>query len=192
MIKIVSLLKLVKRYKLNIFSGTVSLFRLRITNPDSMISDRISLKYNNLNSIKLGKGTSVGDFSVITTIKGNSKIDSKLIVGDNTYIGELNNIRAAGGSIIIGNNCLISQHVTMVASNHNIRKGEFIQTQGWSEDNTGIVIEDDVWIGANAVILPGVTIQSGVIVAAGSIVTKSIPNNTIVAGNPAKFIKFRT
>ena len=52
-----------------------------------------------------------------------------------------------------------------------------------------VVIGDDVWIGANAVILPGVTIGSHVVVAAGAVVTKDVPANTLVGGVPAKIIK---
>jgi len=189
---IISILKVIKHYKLNIFRGSFNIFRIRIANSDCIISSKISLKYNDLKSISFGSGSSIGDFSVISTINGKNDIDSKLIVGKNTYIGEINNIRAAGGRIIIGDNCLISQHVTMVASNHNIRLGENIRTQGWCEINTGIDIGDDVWIGANSIILPGVKIQDGAIIAAGSVVTKSIPCNAIVAGNPAKLIKYRT
>jgi acetyltransferase-like isoleucine patch superfamily enzyme len=56
-------------------------------------------------------------------------------------------------------------------------------------ENKPIVIEDNVWIGCNVIILKGVTIGAGSIVAAGSIVTKNVPADSIVAGNPAKVIK---
>lgn len=64
-----------------------------------------------------------------------------------------------------------------------------IRDQG--EIKKGIIIQDNVWIGANSVILDGVIIESGAIIGAGSVVTKSVPKNCIVAGNPAKIIKFR-
>jgi acetyltransferase-like isoleucine patch superfamily enzyme len=54
-----------------------------------------------------------------------------------------------------------------------------------------IVIEDDVWIGANVTILKGVTLHSGSVIAAGSVVVKDVPKNNVVAGNPAKTIKIR-
>lgn len=60
----------------------------------------------------------------------------------------------------------------------------FIQTSA-----KGIVIEDDVWVGGGSIILPGVTIGQGSIIGAGSVVTKDVPSYTIVAGNPAQFIK---
>lgn len=62
--------------------------------------------------------------------------------------------------------------------------------QGFEEAKK-VIIKDDVWIGSNVIILPGVTIESGAIIGAGSVVTKDVLKNTIVAGNPAKVIKER-
>ena len=80
----------------------------------------------------------------------------------------------------------------MIASNHGIALGRNISSQKWDESKTGISIEDDVWIGANSVILPGVHIHHGAVIGAGSVVTKDIPANAIAVGNPARVIKFRT
>ena len=61
-----------------------------------------------------------------------------------------------------------------------------------NEYNSGdIIIEDDVWIGANVVILKNVTLEKGCVIGAGSVVTKSIPAYAIAVGNPAKVIKYR-
>lgn len=79
----------------------------------------------------------------------------------------------------------------MIASNHSIALGMNISSQKWDESKTGITIGDDVWIGANCVILPGVHIHNGAVIGAGSVVTKDIPANAIAVGNPAKVIKFR-
>lgn len=106
-------------------------------------------------------------------------------------MGNFSNIRAAGGIIKIGNDCLISQHISLIASNHNFSRNNLIRLQGWSESNCSIIIQNDVWIGANSVILPGITIGEGAIIGAGSVVTKDIPNFAIVAGNPAKIIRYR-
>jgi acetyltransferase-like isoleucine patch superfamily enzyme len=113
------------------------------------------------------------------------------VVGDSTYIGEQNNIRASGGRIIIGSNCLVSQQVSMIVANHEYNAGTIIKNQDWSESNNFIAIEDDVWIGAGVTILPGVTVGKGAIVAAGSVVTKDVESYSIVAGIPAKKIKTR-
>ena len=79
----------------------------------------------------------------------------------------------------------------MIASNHGTSLDDDIQRQGWEQTKTGITVEDDVWIGANSVILPGVHINKGAIIGAGSVVTKDIPPYAIAVGNPAKVIKYR-
>ena len=128
--------------------------------------------------------------NTVISIKSNS-IKSGIIIGRNTYIGENNNLRAADGLINIGNNCMISQGVTIVTSNHGIAKDIPIAKQNWHSKKAKITIEDDVWIGANSVILPDVIIRKGAVVAAGSIVTKSVPEYSIVCGNPARILKYR-
>lgn len=72
-----------------------------------------------------------------------------------------------------------------------MKRNELHQKQHWDKTRTGIIIEDDVWIGANSVILPGVTIKKGAVVGAGSVVTKDVPSYAVVCGNPARVIKYR-
>lgn len=143
-------------------------------------------------SFSIGQGSSIGKNTIVAICSGPNKMHSYLKIGRNTYIGELNNIRASGGYINIGNNCLISQHITMVASGHEYKKDTLIAKQGWNVAKRNIVIEDDVWIGADTVILPGITIKEGAVVGAGSVVTKDVPSYAIVAGNPAKILKYRS
>lgn len=86
-------------------------------------------------------------------------------------------------SITIGNNVAISHDVTIMDSDaHSIKNQENDMTKP-------VIIGDNVWIGTKAIILKGVTIGNGAIVAAGSIVTKDVPGNSMVAGSPAKIIK---
>jgi acetyltransferase-like isoleucine patch superfamily enzyme len=156
------------------------------------VIDETSKFYYKKGNIVLSENIIIGAFNVIYAINtSNSKIEGKLEIGKNTYIGEFNNIRAAGGEIIIGDDCLISQYVTIVASNHNIKRNLKILEQGWDELKTGIVIGNDVWIGANSVILPGVHIGNGAVIAAGSVVNKDVAPYSIVGGVPAKFLKSR-
>ena len=117
--------------------------------------------------------------------------NSKLLIGAGTYIGEQNNIRAAGGSIYIGSNCLISQQVSIVATNHGVVKDELIKSQVWVSKGD-IIIEDDVWIGCSCQILSGVKIGKGAVISAGSLVNKDVPPFSVMAGTPAKQIKYRT
>ena len=107
----------------------------------------------------------------------------KLHLGDQIDIGEFTHIRANGG-LQIGNRVLIAAHVTITTREHPIE----LPRWGVTKD-APVVIEDDVWIGAGAVVLPGVTIGRGAVVAAGAVVTTSVEPFTVVAGVPARPIK---
>ena len=112
-------------------------------------------------------------------------------VGDNTSFNANVHINASvGGKICIGKWCLLGPNVVMRTADHKYDKPElFIRQQGHRVGD--ICVEDDVWIGANAVILGDVRIGRGAIVGAGSVVTRNVPSMSIVAGVPAKVIKFR-
>jgi acetyltransferase-like isoleucine patch superfamily enzyme len=106
----------------------------------------------------------------------------QLEMGDEVDIGEFTHIRANGG-VRIGNRVLIASHVVITSRAHPVTLPRY----GVIED-APIAIEDDVWIGAGAIILPGVTVGRGAVVAAGAVVTKSIEPYTIMGGVPAKQI----
>ncbi len=94
------------------------------------------------------------------------------------------------GKVIIGDRVLIGYRTQILSSNHNIPcRGEKIFNAG--HQNKAIIIENDVWIGANCIILAGVNIAEGAVVAAGAVVTKDVPAFAIVGGVPAKLIKYR-
>lgn len=187
--KVTSFLKCQKRYLCECLYSKWRLQSIRFSNPNCNIHDGVIISGNTC-GLKLGDNVSIGKYSVLTLSSQNETMP-KLILGKNTYIGEYNNIRVAGGEITIGSGCLISQFVTIVSSNHQIEKDKPIISQKWTTDNNFVHIGDDVWIGASSVILPGVTVGKGAVIAAGSIVTKDVPEYAIVAGNPAKIIKYR-
>lgn len=115
-----------------------------------------------------------------------------VIIGNNFYANH--NVNINGGhhqaTIKIGDDVLIGPNVCIYAYNHNFENLEIpIKLQGYYEAD--VIIEEDVWIGSNSVILPGVKIGKGSIIGAGSVVTKNIPPFTIAAGCPAKVIKKR-
>ena len=112
-----------------------------------------------------------------------------LIVGHHSSIGAASYI-GCSGRIVIGNNVMIGPHCTMIAENHNFTDLNIdMNKQGVS--NNGSEIKDNVWIGANVTILDGVIVESGCILAAGAVVTKSTEPNGIYAGVPATRIKDR-
>lgn len=94
------------------------------------------------------------------------------------------------GGITIGNYILIGMNVVILTANHNFDK---LDIPIYCQDSTAnkVDIGDDVWLGANSIILPGVSIGRGCVVGAGSVVTKNIPEYSIAVGNPAKVIKTR-
>lgn len=187
------ILKYYTKYKLKGFFAPLTIVKLRLLHLDAFIDSTIQVKLADLKRFQIGEGSSINRFSTIIVANDPHQHlkNSELTIGDHTYIGEYNNIRAAGGEIHIGSKCLISQHITMVSSNHGIAKDALIYNQPWTVEHNFIVIEDDVWIGANSVILPGVTIKRGAVVGAGSVVTKDIPEYAIVCGNPARIVKYR-
>ena len=127
----------------------------------------------------------LGDYSVIESFACINNAVGDVIIGDHTRVGLHNTII---GPITIGSHVNLAQGITVTALNHNFSDSEKrIDEQGVS--TTPVVIEDDVWIGANAVVLPGVRIGNHSVIAAGAVVTKDVPPHSIVAGVPAKVIK---
>ena len=127
----------------------------------------------------------LGRYSVIESGACINNAVGDVIIGDYTRIGLHNTII---GPVNIGHHVNLAQGITLTALNHNFEDSEKrIDEQGVS--TTPVVIEDDVWIGANAVILPGVRVGTHSVVAAGAVVTKDVPPHSIVAGIPAKIIK---
>jgi maltose O-acetyltransferase len=110
-------------------------------------------------------------------------------IGDNSSIAPYTTIYATYG-VKIGKNCLISSNCGISSYNHI---QDSLNRPGGKDEDSGVskpvLIGDNVWIGMNACILPGVTIGDNSIVGSGSVVTKSIPANEVWAGNPARFIK---
>ena len=128
---------------------------------------------------------SLGDYSVIESFACINNAVGDVIIGDHTRVGLHNTII---GPVDIGSHVNLAQGITVTALNHNFSDAnKRIDEQGVS--TSPVTIEDDVWIGANAVILPGVTIGEHCVVAAGAIVTKDVPPHSLVAGVPAKVIK---
>jgi len=106
-------------------------------------------------------------------------------LGDHVYINFSGTILDSN-EVRIGNHVMIGPTVQIYASAHVLQAEA--RNQGW-EVAKAIVIEDNVWIGGSAILLPGVRIGRNAVVGAGAVVTRSVPANTVVAGNPARVIR---
>ena len=128
---------------------------------------------------------SLGQHSVIESFCCINNAVGDIMIGNHTRIGLHNTII---GPVTIGSHVNLAQGITVTALNHNFSDStKRIDEQGVSTQP--VTIGDDVWIGTNAVVLPGVTIGSHCVVAAGAVVTKNVPDGCLVAGVPARIIK---
>jgi acetyltransferase-like isoleucine patch superfamily enzyme len=119
-----------------------------------------------------------------------------IFCGNHVSLGTDAHISATRSKVIIGNHVMFGPEVMIQGGNHRTDiVGRYMDTIQESEkrpeDDKDVIIEDDVWIGSRALILHGVTIGRGCIVAAGSVVTKNTPPYSIVGGVPARVIKYR-
>lgn len=110
-------------------------------------------------------------------------------IGNHVFLNHHIELVAAHSSIKIGSFVRIGQYVHIFTLVHGIGRKQPMYDQ--AESYSPVVIEDDVWIGASATILPGVTIHRGAIVGAGAVVTKDVPPYVVVGGVPAKIIHRR-
>lgn len=115
----------------------------------------------------------------------------KITIGRNVYINYGTTISAYSGKIKIGSNVMIGFGASLVTTNHGYKNLKKPMMDQKGDTKGDITIEDDVWIGANATILPKVRIEKGAIVGAGAVVSKDVKSYSIVGGVPAKHLKFR-
>lgn len=113
-----------------------------------------------------------------------------ITIGNNVWIGEKARFSGASGGIIIGNNVSFGPEVVIWSSNHNYYAPKLLPYDKNLVPKQ-IIIEDNVWICTRACIAPGVVIHEGAVIAMGAVVTKNVPKGAVVAGNPAKIIKYR-
>lgn len=159
---------------------------------------------------KIHSTVKIGEFSSIEqSVKGsifsideNSVIDDfvkikftgglgDIIVGKNVFINS-GSVFYSGNGIRIGDYVLIGPNCSFVPTNHEFRnKGRLIKNQGFSESKGGIIVESDVWIGANVTILDGSYIKKGAVIGANSLVNGEIDEFSINIGVPSKCVGYR-
>ena len=159
---------------------------LRLFQPFYIKRGRRSVIYSNIrkdivpfNSFELGEKSVIESFSTINNMVGAITIGSRSRIGlGNTIIGPVK----------IGNNVNLAQNIIISGLNHNYSDPDkTIISQG--VNTSEVIIEGDVWIGANSVILAGITIGKHSVIGAGSVVIRDVPPYSIVVGNPGKIIK---
>lgn len=128
--------------------------------------------------------------------KGGSFTYSNIHVGNNVYIGGDAMFMCTRAKIFLGNNIMFGPHVFIITGGHRMNIiGKYMidvkDKDKLPEDDRDVIIRDDVWIGASSIILRGVTVGEGSIIAAGSVVTKDVMPYSIVGGSPAKILKMR-
>lgn len=162
------------------------------TSVDSVIDYR-KINFKNFTGCKL----TILDRSLVNSNLVFEKDRSEIYVGSNTFISGAT--ISCAKKVTIGNNVQIAWGVNILDHNshsldHNERRRDLSNTlkgiKTWNDVHMlDVTIDDDAWIGVNAIILKGVHIGKGSIVGAGSVVTKSVPPFSIVAGNPARVIR---
>ena len=136
----------------------------------------------------LGKN-SVLERDVTVWIAPEAEAEPTIGLGERVYIGR-NTYLGAYLPVTIGANSIIGAYSYLISGNHRYERRDVpIRDQGFT--GAAIVLEEDVWLGTHVVVLPGVRIGRGAIIAAGSIVNKNIPEYQIWGGTPARFLKER-
>ena len=114
-----------------------------------------------------------------------------LTIGKDVFINNNASFLLENASVTLGNHIAVGPECMFITHNLDISHTSMPMTKRDKKIYAPIVIQDDVWIGARSIILAGVTIERGAVVAAGSVVTKDVPTYAVVGGVPAKVIKMR-
>lgn len=154
-----------------------------------ILDDNVSINALSVNGIQLGDDVSIARDSILFCTGVIAQKGTGITIGHRTGIGSRAFLAGQGG-ITIGNDVITGPNIQVFSENHNFSDtGKTIKDQGVTKQAT--VIGNNCWLGAGITILAGVHIGDGCVIAAGSVVTRSVPPNSVVAGVPAKVIKTR-
>lgn len=157
--------------------------------PKVKLHDNVYIDALSKDGVEIGENVVLGRNSRIECTGSLNHVGKGISIGNNSSFGNDCFFGAAGG-ISIGSDVLGGQYIRFHSENHNFSdKLVPIKQQGVTHE--GITIGDDCWLGSGSVFLDGVTLGKGCVVGANAVVTKSFPEYSVIAGNPAKLIKQR-
>ncbi len=157
--------------------NTLKYYRRKVQGNLRVLNQKLQFK-----KISVGKDFFMMRYMFITS-------QHSLVAGNNVYIGSNANI---GANVVLGNDILIASYVAFVGGDHRIDNiGSTPIMKSGVEHTRTTVVDDNVWIGHGCIIMAGVHIAEGAVIAAGSVVTRDVPRDTIVAGSPARILRKR-
>lgn len=153
------------------------------------IGDHATLNATGKGRLVIGKNSGIGAFSRVIISTSFNNLGSHIHLGENVGIGEFAYL-GGGGGLEIGDDCIVGQYFSCHPENHNYDDPQIlIREQGVTRK--GIVIGKNCWIGSKVTVLDGVTIGDNCVIAAGAVVNRNMPANSVIAGVPARVIKSR-
>ena len=154
----------------------------RVSFDNLSIAKNVRISVSDGGSLRIGANSSLDATATIIVKHG------ELSIGKDSYIG-IGSVIVARHRIVIGDHALIAEHVTIRDQDHKVEAGKITAKNGFV--TAPVIIGENVWIGAKATILKGVTIGDNAVIGANSVVTKDVLANSIVAGVPAKLIRMQ-
>ena len=151
------------------------------------IENNVIIDGYSINKLTFGDNSKIGSYSLINCTSHLSKYGKGITIGNNTAFGRFTEFGAAGG-ISIGNDVIAGSNISFHSENHVFSdNSKLIREQGVTSQ--GIIIGNNVWIGAKVTFLDGSIVGNNCVVAAGAVVNGVFPNNVVIGGVPAKILK---